>query len=157
MACRYADDAIEQSGEAGPEAPQRRSQGADLAALLDDSLGDARSFRYRCAVLAGQLLPAKAMTSCLQNHGVTSLQCTAIGTGVLCWQISCYGPRRHQPAMPLQMHATDASVWHLIWACQKFCCKCPCMCRVPIEDDWQLPPSEARPEADQVRQPYAHV
>lgn len=98
MACRYADDAIEQSGEAGPEAPQRRSQGADLAALLDDSLGDARSFRYRCAVLAGQLLPAKAMTSCLQNHGVTSLQCTAIGTGVLCWQISCYGPRRHQPA-----------------------------------------------------------
>lgn len=106
MACRYADDAIEQSGEAGPEAPQRRSQGADLAALLDDSLGDARSFRYRCAVLAGQLLPAKAMTSCLQNHGVTSCNASANA----CYRCFRLAPYLGLPKVLLQvpMHVQGA-------------------------------------------------
>ena len=157
MACRYADDASEQSGEAGTEVPQRRSQGADLAALLNDSLGEARSFRYRCAVLAGQLLPAKPMTSSLQTHSAVSLQCAALGRGVLCWQISCYRPGHHQPAMPLQLACCRVSFLEPYFGSLKFCCKCPPMCRVPIEDDWQLPPSDAGLEADQVRLPSAQV
>ena len=137
--------------------PQRRSQGADLAALLNDSLGEARSFRYRCAVLAGQLLPATSMTSSLQSHSAVSLQSAALGTGVLCWQISCYRPGHHQPPMPLQLTCCRVSLLEPYLSSSKFCCKYPSMCRVPIEDDWQLPPSDAGLEADQVQLPSAQI
>ena len=121
MACRYADDATEQSGEAGPEVPQRRSQGADLAALLDDSLGEARSFRYRCAVLAGQLLPAKAMIA-----GVSAMRCNWFRSAVLADQLLRARPSSacHASAKcALQMSSTGT----LITGPVKFdvCAGCP--------------------------------